>query len=883
MQIIHPEAIDYLISVDKFSDFNGAQKDILNKDFIDYSSNYIVATNTGTGKTALAQLRIVDTLKKGQKVIFISPYKSIAEEKRQDFEYYSKYGWSCISSANPNETKDNIDYSNFNLISMTYEKFDSVLNNIRFINGWLKRVGMLVVDEAHMISDIERGPTLESSITKVITMFDKKIRILLLSAVLPNVESVAKWINAKYGTSNWRPVDLEVGFALYGTQSKNDYTKKNLFNLNLEKKVKSGLKPGEILVKYGSLNAINKIIYKSNLRNKAIKGSEEEKEKVTANAQGRITYDITPPSNKKISNKNTNETEVSIASLNSIYEVLEHELRAIDIDNPLWFLSEQTIKENGQVLIFTTNRSSTESLASNLAFLMNNSKNFHNYLSTNDIAEIENNYISKMKLKDDKLITVMKSGVAFHHAGLDLQKRKLVEEAYKSGKIKILLSTTTLIAGVNLPATLVIFDSLSFWNGTNKQMMAKRDFLNGCGRAGRPGYETRGRALIMTSSLPSAIQFIARPLEKVESQFTLNTLVFQTLSIIKRNADLGQKFTMLKDINNFFYHSFYFTCGFKIDSISYLKQLLDMDMITANKNSSSVGMSDAPNKDMITDLNGIKYNDIRKDVDTNLDSDQSAGITYCITKLGYETIKFYLNPRTGYLIRNMLFALESYFSKSIFNSSNSFIRISIPKKITIFSIIHTLMHAKELQDQWKTTKSKEKEIEFAKNHINEIVLNRTMYLHEKLAEEERKCLGTTMAFYDKLNMDDLLNRINFEYLYQRFGRGDFSALQENMEWLVGATLRIAQVILIHNAKALKAITSILITLSKRINAGMVKEELLELCAIREIGRIRSFALANVGINSVKQLVNPNNKWTIANTLESNQLAERIIENAKKNP
>jgi replicative superfamily II helicase len=324
MQIIHPEAIDYLISVDKFSDFNGAQKDILNKDFIDYSSNYIVATNTGTGKTALAQLRIVDTLKKGQKVIFISPYKSIAEEKRQDFEYYSKYGWSCISSANPNETKDNIDYSNFNLISMTYEKFDSVLNNIRFINGWLKRVGMLVVDEAHMISDIERGPTLESSITKVITMFDKKIRILLLSAVLPNVESVAKWINAKYGTSNWRPVDLEVGFALYGTRSKNDYTKKNLFNLNLEKKVKSGLKPGEILVKYGSLNAINKIIYKSNIRNKAIKGSEEEKEKVTANAQGRITYDITPPSNKKISNKNTNETEVSIASLNSIYEVLKH-------------------------------------------------------------------------------------------------------------------------------------------------------------------------------------------------------------------------------------------------------------------------------------------------------------------------------------------------------------------------------------------------------------------------------------------------------------------------------------------------------------------------------------------------------------------------------
>ena len=136
-----------------------------------------------------------------------------------------------------------------------------------------------------------------------------------------------------------------------------------------------------------------------------------------------------------------------------------------------------------------------------MAFLMNNSKNFHKYLSIRDIAEIENNFISKMKVKDEKLIAAMTNGVAFHHAGLDLQKRKLVEDAYKSGKIKILLSTTTLIAGVNLPATLVIFDSLSFWNGTNKQTMAKRDFLNGCGRAGRPGFETRGRALIMASSL----------------------------------------------------------------------------------------------------------------------------------------------------------------------------------------------------------------------------------------------------------------------------------------------------------------------------------------------------------------------------------------------
>ena len=127
-----------------------------------------------TGKTALAQLRIVDTLKKKQKVIFISPYKAIAEEKRQDFEYYSKYGWSSISSANPIETTDNIDYSKFNLISMTYEKFDSVLNNARFVNGWLKRVGLLVVDEAHMISDTDRDQHLSHPLQKSSPFLIKK-------------------------------------------------------------------------------------------------------------------------------------------------------------------------------------------------------------------------------------------------------------------------------------------------------------------------------------------------------------------------------------------------------------------------------------------------------------------------------------------------------------------------------------------------------------------------------------------------------------------------------------------------------------------------------------------------------------------------------------
>jgi len=888
MHTIHPEAIDYLISVDGFSDFNGAQKEILSKDFIQYSFNYIVATNTGTGKTALAQLRIVDALKKGQKVVYISPYKAIAEEKRQDFEYYGKYGWSCISSANPDETKDNIDYSKFDIVSMTYEKFDSVLNSIRFVNGWLKKVGLLVVDEAHMISDAERGPTLESSITKVITLFDKKIRILMLSAVLPNVENVAKWINAKYGTSNWRPVDLEVGFAIYGGSSgagnrKNGNQTKSLTDSTENKIIKSSLKPREILIKYGSLNAVNDAIQNICLINSSMDG--EPPTTYTSTTTTTTTTNSKNNSANAISTRNTSVHGTDgheTLLLQSVYNTLQHTQRADNVENPLWFLSEQTIKENGQILIFTTDRASTESIASKLAFSMHNSKNFCNYLSTSDIKEVENNYISKMRLKDEKLIAAMINGVAFHHAGLDLQKRKLVEDAYKAGKIKILLSTTTLIAGVNLPATLVIFDSLSFWNGISKQAMTKRDFLNGCGRAGRPGFETRGRALIMASSIKSALQFISRPLEKVESQFTLDTLVFQTLSIIKRNADIGQKYTTVKDIDNFFKNSFYFSCGFKIDIRSYLKQLFNMDMISIC-NGSNPPSTDANSSHFRQgmDVFGKYAEGGDKQVNAAVKDNQSSA-AFCITRLGYETIRFYLNPRTGYLIRNMLLASESCFSKTNLCSSGFFLRVDTPRKITVISFIHTLMHAKEFQNLCKTTKRKDDENEFIGDHIEEIMVNQAMYLQQKLTEDERKCLCTSMAFYDKLNMDDIEYRANFESLYPRFGRGDFAALQENMDWLVGATLSIAKVILNNNTASFVEITNMLLTLSKRISAGMVKDDLLELCRIREIGRIRSLALVNAGIKSLKQLVNPNNKWTVSHALESEQLAERIIDNAKRN-
>ena len=93
-------------------------------------------------------------------------------------------------------------------------------------------------------------------------------------------------------------------------------------------------------------------------------------------------------------------------------------------------------------------------------------------------------------------------GVAYHHGGLPPEEKNRIEQAFVAGKIACLCATSTLAVGVNLPARLVIVKGTRTWRGGGNgyQDIDKNSLLQMIGRAGRPGLDTTGIAVIMTDN-----------------------------------------------------------------------------------------------------------------------------------------------------------------------------------------------------------------------------------------------------------------------------------------------------------------------------------------------------------------------------------------------
>ncbi|CAJ0834499.1 14079_t:CDS:10, partial [Entrophospora sp. SA101] len=103
-----------------------------------------------------------------------------------------------------------------------------------------------------------------------------------------------------------------------------------------------------------------------------------------------------------------------------------------------------------------------------------------------------------LEVNDESLKTSLEFGVGLHHAGLTEGDRKIVEELFLHQKIQVLVATSTLAWGVNLPAHLVIIKGTEFYDAKSKGYVdfPITDVLQMMGRAGRPQFDTSGTACI---------------------------------------------------------------------------------------------------------------------------------------------------------------------------------------------------------------------------------------------------------------------------------------------------------------------------------------------------------------------------------------------------
>jgi len=168
--------------------------------------------------------------------------------------------------------------------------------------------------------------------------------------------------------------------------------------------------------------------------------------------------------------------------------------------NPAINLALHILKTGGQALIFAATRKNSVGLAKRAsgeleALLSKPMKRSLERLAEEIVATGERTRISEL------LAELVRRGTAFHHAGLGGSHRRLIENAFREGKIKVLTATPTLAFGVNLPArTVVIHDYRRYEPGYGYYPITVLEYKQMAGRAGRPRYDKVGEALLIAKT-----------------------------------------------------------------------------------------------------------------------------------------------------------------------------------------------------------------------------------------------------------------------------------------------------------------------------------------------------------------------------------------------
>jgi helicase len=224
-----------------FKKFNPIQSKLL--ETFKGDSNIAIAAATSAGKTVCAEMYMAyEARKRGGKSIYVGPLKALAKEKEQDWtdasHHFNDLNISIVTG-DYRLTKHRVDeLDESDVIVMTPEMLASRCRNHKSDkSSFLKDVGTVVFDESHLLTVPSRGDHIEVALMKLADI-NPDVRIVLLSATMPNVDEICGWVceltgrDTYYLESDYRPCPLHIHYETY-------YDGENTYDSNERQKVES--------------------------------------------------------------------------------------------------------------------------------------------------------------------------------------------------------------------------------------------------------------------------------------------------------------------------------------------------------------------------------------------------------------------------------------------------------------------------------------------------------------------------------------------------------------------------------------------------------------------------------------------------------------------
>jgi helicase len=173
-------------------------------------------------------------------------------------------------------------------------------------------------------------------------------------------------------------------------------------------------------------------------------------------------------------------------------------------------LVADTLDEGGSTLVFVNSRRNAEAAARRLKGVTADRLAADEREELRDLAD-EVADVSDTETSRD-LARCVREGAAFHHAGLAAEHRSLIEDAFRARLITCVCATPTLAAGVNTPSRRVIVRDWQRYDGSFGGMkpLDVLEVHQMMGRAGRPGLDPYGEAVLLATDYDTRDELFER-------------------------------------------------------------------------------------------------------------------------------------------------------------------------------------------------------------------------------------------------------------------------------------------------------------------------------------------------------------------------------------